>query len=318
MHPGVRGLKRRLQTVNYWLIAQLALTGIRVLRLMPASLALAVAERFARALGPLFGRHRTALGNLRAAYPEKSEAEIAVIASDMWGHMARLATEYVFLDRFLTHEPGRLPAALDIEGDDVLKRIAAERDRPHILFAAHVGNFELLPFVADQYGIDVTMMFRAPNNPYIAAYLARTRSTKLGSLLPSGSGAALGLARVLGRGGNIGVLVDQKFSPGLRTTFFGRPCDTNPLVPNMALRHDCAVIPVRTARLPGNRFRIVIEGPLELPRTADGRVDVQATAQLLNDVVERWVREDPAQWMWFHKRWVLSPNVRKARPAGRL
>ena len=31
-----------------------------------------------------------------------------------------------------------------------------------------------------------------------------------------------------------------------------------------------------------------------------------ATAQLLNDVAERWIREDPAQWMWFHKRWNLS------------
>ncbi|TIM03064.1 MAG: lipid A biosynthesis lauroyl acyltransferase, partial [Mesorhizobium sp.] len=28
--------------------------------------------------------------------------------------------------------------------------------------------------------------------------------------------------------------------------------------------------------------------------------------QLLNDVVERWVREDPGQWMWFHKRWEIS------------
>ena len=22
--------------------------------------------------------------------------------------------------------------------------------------------------------------------------------------------------------------------------------------------------------------------------------------------VERWVREDPGQWMWFHKRWKLD------------
>ena len=29
------------------------------------------------------------------------------------------------------------------------------------------------------------------------------------------------------------------------------------------------------------------------------------------DVVERWVREDPGQWMWFHKRWEISGRRRK-------
>ena len=57
-----------------------------------------------------------------------------------------------------------------------------------------------------------------------------------------------------------------------------------------------------------------IEPKLDLPRLDNGRVDINATAQLLNDVVERWVREDPGQWMWFHKRWKLTPpNRRKNR-----
>jgi KDO2-lipid IV(A) lauroyltransferase len=42
---------------------------------------------------------------------------------------------------------------------------------------------------------------------------------------------------------------------------------------------------------------------MELPRDASGQVDIAATAQLLNDTVEGWVREYPGQWMWFHKRW---------------
>ncbi|RUX88176.1 lipid A biosynthesis lauroyl acyltransferase, partial [Mesorhizobium sp. M7D.F.Ca.US.004.01.2.1] len=38
---------------------------------------------------------------------------------------------------------------------------------------------------------------------------------------------------------------------------------------------------------------------------------VHATTQRLNDVVERWVREDPGQWMWFHKRWEIGGGRRK-------
>ena len=76
----------------------------------------------------------------------------------------------------------------------------------------------------------------------------------------------------------------------------------------LARHYDCDVYPARCIRLPGNRFRLQIEDKLALPRDEGGQVDVQATAQLLCDVVERWVREDPGQWMWFHKRWHISPR----------
>ncbi len=69
--------------------------------------ALNFADRTARTLGPLFGRHRVALDNLRKAYPEKSEDEIRAIALDMWGNMARLAAEYIFLDQLFDYDPAR-------------------------------------------------------------------------------------------------------------------------------------------------------------------------------------------------------------------
>jgi hypothetical protein len=66
-------------------------------------------------------------------------------------------------------------------------------------------------------------------------------------------------------------------------------------------------------RLPGNRFRLEIEDRLALPRDESGSIDVPATTQLLSDVVERWVRADPGQWMWFHKRWEISGRPRSRR-----
>jgi KDO2-lipid IV(A) lauroyltransferase len=81
----------------------------------------------------------------------------------------------------------------------------------------------------------------------------------------------------------------------------------------LARHYDCDVYPARCVRLPGNRFRLEVEDRLELPRDASGSVDVKATVQLLADIVERWVREDPGQWMWFHKRWQINGRPRKLR-----
>ncbi|PSJ60033.1 lipid A biosynthesis lauroyl acyltransferase [Kumtagia ephedrae] len=307
---------RLSRQAGHWLTAQVALAIMRVLRLFPADKAINFADRAARRLGPLVGRHQVALDNLRKAYSDKSEAEIREIAVDMWGNMARLAAEYVFLDSlfdFDVHATSQ--GRVEVEGIPFFEKIAVE-DKPHILFTGHLGNFELLPIAGAAYGMKVTSLFRPPNNPYIADFIHSTRRSTMGGLIASRAGVSFTLARILDENGTIGVLVDQKFVNGLPTTFFGRPCETSPLLPKLARQYDCDVYPARCVRLPGNRFRLVIEPKLELPRTERGRVDIHATAQLLNDVVERWVREDPGQWMWFHKRWKLTKaSRRRARGA---
>lgn len=298
----VRSLKA-LKTAEYWLTAQTVMALLGLLRMLPPDRALDFAAGTARRVGPWLGRHRVAVDNLRRAYPEKSEAEIQAIALDMWGHMARLAGEYIFLDRLFDFVPGSdAPGRVEVVGQQIFERIRDE-DRPHIVFTAHMGNFELLPVAAAAYELPISVLFRAPNNPYIADYLFSTRAGAMGHMVASRAGAAFTLARVLERGGNIGALVDQKFHKGVPSTFFGRPCNTSPLVAKLARQYGCDVYPARSLRLPGNRFRLELQEKLDLPRDDKGAVDVAATSQLLNDVVEGWVREDPGQWMWFHKRW---------------
>ncbi len=312
------GLGRRLTKLNYWLVAKIAMGTMALLRRLPADSALNFADRAARRVGPLVGRHRVALDNLRQAYPEKSEEDIRAIALDMWGNMARLAAEYVFMDQLFDFDPGSsTPGRVEVSAQSIerFERIAGE-DRPHIVFTGHLGNFELLPVAAATFDMKITALFRPPNNPYLAEYILSTRRSNMGGLLPSATGASFALASVLEKGGNIGMLVDQKFTRGVETTFFGRTCQSNPMLGMMARQFDCDVYPARCVRLPGNRFRLEIEDRLVLPRGPRGNVDVAATTQLLADVVERWVREDPGQWMWFHKRWQINgrPRNMSARP----
>jgi Kdo2-lipid IVA lauroyltransferase/acyltransferase len=312
MKPVLVRLARGLKQANYWLTAQFAMLALVGLRRLPPDKALNFTDRAARHLGPWFGRHRVALENLRRAYPEKNEAEIEAITSDMWGNMGRLAAEYIFLPQLFDFDPRRKTLGrVEVSGMDIFVRLASEQ-KPRIVFTGHLGNFELLPVAAATFGLDVAAMFRPPNNPYIADYIFSTRQSSMGNLVASRSGAAFALARILESGGNIGVLVDQKFQRGIRTIFFGRECETSPLVPKLARQYDCDIHPARCIRLPGNRFRLVLEEKLDLPRDAEGKVAVAETAQLLTSVVESWIREDPGQWMWFHKRWTIAkPKKRR-------
>ena len=301
----VLGLRRLQQ----WLVAYAVFAILNVLKLLPADAAINFADRVARLIGPWLGRHRLMMTNLRNAYPEKSEAELEAIALASWGHMGRLAAEYVFLDRLFDFDPERPePGRIEVSGIPIFLDLR-DNPRPFIVFTAHTGNFELLPVAGNSFGLDVMVLFRPPNNPYIAEKVFSFRSARMGQLVPSHAGSSFALARRLEAGGGVGVLVDQKFGRGLTTTFFGRPVRTNPLLAKLVRQFDAEVYPARCIRLPGNRYRLEIEPRFDVPRDARGAVDVHATAQMLNDKVESWVREYPDQWLWYHDRWAIKKTL---------
>ncbi len=295
---------KRQRQARDWLVAQALFGLLAALRRFPARKGLALADRLAQWVGPKTSRHKIAIENLTLAFPEKSTAEIEDLARRNWGQMGRIAAEYVFLDEIFDFDPENITpeGMVEVEGVDIFLQLR-DNPKPIIFFTAHLGSFELLPICAAAIGLNLTALFRQPNNRYIAREVLSARRTRGGHLVPSKAGAAWALAGTLESGGNVGMLVDQKFKRGELTTFFGRPCRTNPLLPKLARKFDCDIYPARCVRLPDGRYRLSLEQKLELPRGPGGEIDVAASCQRLNDVVERWVREVPEQWMWFHRRW---------------
>jgi len=295
-----------LRKVWPWFLAKLVLFGLTLLKLLPADFALNLMDRIARRLGPRQKRHKMMLYNLRRAFPEMTEEERVKIAMDSWGSMGRMAAEYVYLDKLFDFDPAREgEGRVEVSGIPLFLEIR-DLKGPFIVFTAHTANFEMLPVAGNAFGLDVTVLFRPPNNPYMAEMIHDFRASRMGSLVPSHAGSSFALARQLEKGGGVGVLVDQKFSKGADTTLFGVPVKTNPLLAKLVRQFDCPVYPARCIRLPGNRYRLELEPALGIPRKATGEVDVNATAQLLNDTVERWVREYPGQWLWYHDRWDIK------------
>ncbi len=263
----------------------------------------AIGGAIARRLGPLLPQHRIGLENLRAAFPDKSEAEIRAILAGAWENIGRLGAEYPHLGQLFDYdnysgEIGR------IEVDGIEHFIAlAEDGKPALIFSAHLANWELPPICAARYGLNSTVVFRPPNEPAAAHVLHEIRSQTMGGLEAARQGAAFAMRGVLERGGHLGMLIDQHFTRGVTVDFLGRPAFTNPIMGKFARAFDCPVHGVRVIRLPAGRFRLQLTPALDLPRDAEGLVDVQGAMQAMTRVVEDWVREHPEQWLWMHRRW---------------
>lgn len=257
----------------------------------------------ARTFGPWLPAHRTGQANLRAAYPEKDAVWVEATLRGAWENLGRVAGEYVHLGRLWDFDPDHPSQGRIIT--DAVDAFVALRDggKPALCFAAHLGNWEIPALAAAAHGLPSAVVYRMPNNKAVAKEIIRIRAPLMGRLIRARPQAALEMAAALENGEHLGMLVDQHFSRGADVVFFGRRCKANPTIARLARQFDCPVIGVRVIRLPDRRFRITADGPFALPRDTSGQVDVAAATQMINGVVEGWVREHPDQWLWFHRRW---------------
>jgi KDO2-lipid IV(A) lauroyltransferase len=45
-------------------------------------------------------------------------------------------------------------------------------------------------------------------------------------------------------------------------------------------------------------------------KSKDKDADAIKTTQKINDIIEGWIKENPAQWFWVHDRWDIKNKIR--------
>ncbi len=267
-----------------------------------------------RFVGPWLPAHKTALANIRAAFPDMPEVEVKRIARGAWENLGRTGAEYAHLHHLFDWDVERPGAGrTSVEGIEYFEALRDD-GKPGLIFSAHLGNWELPAICAARYGLDATAVFRAPNNAAARAIVQSIRAGTMGGLAAAGPGASYAMRDVLEKGGHLGMLIDQHFTRGVAVDFMGRPALTNPVLGKFAKYFDCPVHGVRVIREPGYRFRLELTPPLDLPRNSAGEVDVTGAMAAMTAVVETWVREHPEQWLWMHRRWrpaLLPPAIKR-------
>jgi KDO2-lipid IV(A) lauroyltransferase len=301
-----RRLRRRAKRTGDAIIGALAVGLLRALRRTNPDRMANFAGWLMRSIGPLFRENRIARAQLTAAFPEKPPAEIEKILRGVWDNLGRMGAEFAHLDRLWDFDPenptrrGRIELA---EPDIERFRKILYDDKPALLFAAHLGNWELPAICAATYKLDSAVLYRRPNIKRLNEWITETRAANMGELISAGLDAPMKLSQALERGAHVGMLVDQYYVRGVEVTFFGRRTNANPLMARLARHFNCPIHGARMIRLPDNRFRAELTEEIEPARDAQGEIDIAGTMQVIMNVIEGWVREHPEQWLWLHRRW---------------
>ncbi|MBI4969299.1 MAG: lauroyl acyltransferase [Rhodospirillales bacterium] len=270
-----------------------------LLTILPTDAASALGGWFGRSFGPWIPLSNRARGNLRAAFPEKGPAEIEALVKAMWDNLGRTIGEYPHLDD------------IDFSGADGrivyhgLEHVDALRDdgQPGIFFAAHLANWEICSCITTERGLPLMRIYRAANNPLVEWIFRAGRKNILGKLVPKGADGGRQLIAEMREGGHIGLLVDQKMNDGIPVPFFGRPAMTAAALARLAIRFGCPLVGCQMVRKKGARFEAFFTPPFTFPTTGDTEADLLAAMTEVNRIIEGWVRQNPAQWLWLHRRW---------------
>ncbi len=299
----ISAVRRQLGLYGDRIVGRLVKWLIRLLARANPDRASNVSGAIARRLGPWLPAHRIGQVNLRAAFPDKDAVWIERTLREAWDNLGRVAGEYVHMGRIWDFDTEH-PNTGRIQSDSVpLFEMIRDDGKPGLCFAAHLGNWELPAIAAKAHGMASAVVYRMPNNKAVAKEIIRIRAPLMGRMIRTRAQAALEMAAALQAGDHVGMLVDQHFSRGVDVTFFGRRCKANPAVARLARQFDCPVVGMRVVRLPNHRFLVTGGGPYELPRGADGQIDIVAATQMMTSIIEGWIREHPGQWLWFHRRW---------------
>jgi len=281
----------RLEALAYDLV-----TGVA--RLFPIDMVSDFGAWLFKRLGPLTSTHKVVETNLRIAFPNATEAELADLITQSWAEAGRVALEFPILDRIIAD-----PSRVQVVNAERLAEIARTGE-PVVFISGHFSSMEVMAATIVHAGITCQITYRAMNNPYVDASFRRSRF-RYGVRLfaPKGGESARELIRALARGECVALMNDQKFNGGVAAPLFGVTCYTAPGPSSFALRFGVPLQPMSVQRIRKARFRVVVHDPIWLDNTGDRNADIAAGVRRVNAFMEERIRDRPAEWFWVHKRW---------------
>ncbi len=290
--------------------------AVRLAELFVRSLPPAGLARLADAAGRLWyaldGRRRErASENLRVAFGSLPASDRILLAQRAFGQLLRVPLEVLAAPRFVP-DLKRLKIRVRALGDYDLFCADVAAGRGGLVVAGHLGSWEIAARSLLLAGVPARAVMRPLDNPLLNRRIVGARG---GDRRVIGKqGAARAVLATLREQRWAALLADQNAGRhGVFVPFFGLAASTHALPAVLALRLGLplyATACLRAERGPWTfdlHFRRLLPpGP---PRQTSPSAETLLTR--MSEAIEAWVRLDPAQYNWIHRRW-------KSRPPGEV
>lgn len=254
---------------------------------------------------PLGIRRNVVERQIAASFPALEQGEVERIARAAYQHLGRISIEIALL-----RQRGRDGVLELFEGADGWEHVerGLALGRGLIMATGHLGNWELGGAYIAVRGVPFDAIVRRQGNLLFDRYLNDTR-TRIGMRVVRDDEAVRRVTRSLKEGRAVAFVSDQGVK-GIASTFvpfFGRPAKTPRGPAVFALRLGAPVVFAAAIRQPSGLYRMRVE-PVPVEETGDRDRDVDAVVAAYTRILEQFVRRDPEQYFWHHRRWRRQPK----------
>ena len=273
------------------IIAILAIPLFLILKMLPFNLSSYLCGSLMYIVGPMTSYNGRIKKHMQIAFPKKSITEINKLTKQHWFMLGQTIGEMPHINRLIKI------GHLETDGLEKLKT------GPAILVGAHIGNWEFLLRVGDLAGRRAGYVFRPINNWILNKIQIHRNKDANADFYRKGRLAAIGMASKLKSGEIIGLTGDQLLREGIMVPFFGIKTPTPQAAAVMALKWNVPIYMVRIERFKGIKFKMTVEDKLRIPSNLDKEKAIYQITKMISSRIEDWIKEQPEQWLWAHRRW---------------
>ena len=277
-----------------------------ILRLVPLN----KAYRWGGAFGSFLrlvtpGQRRIVRRNLEIAFGDAlSPDEKRRIERSAFRNMGSTMFEFMTLPRMSREQ---LLDRLDFVNVEVMDRAIA-KGRGVIAVTAHLGSWEMLGCGFAASGRPLATIIRPLDNPLLDRYVERFRTDKGQEVVPRGAAVKQGI-RALKRGAVLAFAMDQNSAMhGIFVPFFGTDAATVQGPARMSVRFNAPAVLCYDRREKDGRHSLVFVEEFPVLRGGSEEESIRLNTEQYNRGLERIIRENRDQWLWFHPRWRTRPE----------
>ena len=221
---------------------------------------------------------------------------ISSISTENLSQTGRVFFEFFNLNKFDWE-------TIAIENGEYLKKIKNHKGS-RIFISAHIGNWEITRNYLLNLGFKLHSVYRHANNHKIDQYIQEKRERENAYFYKKGSESAKNMIKAIKKNEDLALLVDQRDSSGSIIKFFGQQAYATDGFANLALKYQTMICPVYTVRQKNGNFKFIYDKPLNFNDFKE--LSAKSLVQKIHsDYFEKWIRENPSQWLWVHQRWKL-------------
>ncbi len=262
-----------------------------------------------RALGRVLGLVAWAMG-IRRAHVVVSMTRAGVASPDRSARaMYRALGMGVFELLWMRGQRGSVAPLVDLDdASRVALARAREGGRGIVLAASHTGNWEIAAcrWAEDSELLVVTKPLRVQG---FHRFCARLRASRRVGTVHAGD-AAWRARATLRRGGAVAMMLDQvppKKARAITTDFLGADAHVDRAPAAVAAATGAPLVVAASLRNADGTHTLRILD-VHTPPAAPDRAWIDEVTRDATRALERFVQENPSEWLWLHRRWATPAS----------